>query len=259
MSKIMLAQVSPDAMRAAAKATATAVVTYEKAKLTLLEKVAAAVGTLGVPLSAAQYDKQFKPYLAEFFASAVKSGRIGPKTADQYASKLKTAVLALVNGVAQPVAGEGFFAFYDRAAEAVAKGTLPDGSPIWEASAKRGRKQGAKQTPKAPKPVPGAVAEANASAATADAGGLNVRAELAAALILTHQNKSRAERLVTVMGSYAEEFDRWAATILGERQPKARADKAKEPIVLESGQPATAMAAALVDVQRKANAAAKAA
>lgn len=247
--KVVLAQVSPEVVSKAATATAKAVVTCEKAKRTLLTSVSAAIAGIEVGLNAVQYDRQFKPYLSQGFAPFVKRGDISQKTADQYASKLKTAVLAIVNKLATPNAGETFWEFYDRAATAVAAGKLADGSPVWEASAKKGRKVGAKVAPKSGGPLPGAVASAN-SASGADAGGLNVSAQLAAALILAKQNKSRAERLVAVLESYPEAFDKWASGLLSDN---SKSDKPKAPIVLKAEEPATALGAALIEAAKPAN------
>lgn len=264
----VFAAVTPDTAKAAAVATAKAVVTCEKAKRTLLASVAGAVAAIGVPLTAAQYDRQFRPYLNEAFASQVKRNAIRKETADQYASKLKTAVLAILSKSAEPAAGETFWEFYDRAAKALPSATFTVGEgdnaqtvKVWEASQKRGRKVGATQPKKTGGgAMPGAVAEANASAANNGEGGFNRSPAMAAALILTRNNERRAQLLVSILKTHAENFDRWAETQLTDEERaaigKASAkptEPAEAPVTLKAGEPATAMAAALVEGQRKAN------
>lgn len=260
-SKIVLAALSPDLARSAALATVKAVVTCEKAKRTLLGVVAQAVATITVPLSAAQYDRQFRPYLAQGFAAAVQRKAISERTAGQYTSKLKTAVLALLSTDCRPIAGETFWEFYDRAAEAVTGAKLANGSPVWEASEKRGRKVGAKQPKKTGGgALPGAVAHANtlggsAGDSGAQEGGFNRHPKVAAALILTGGNEARAQRLVTVLANYTPEFDKWVATILSDQDQASiakrshpatpEAPKAAE-VVSVSSEPETALAAAMV-------------
>lgn len=264
----VFASVTPDVAKAAAHATAKAVVKCEKAKRTLLASVAEALTVITVPLTAAQYDRQFKPYLSEGFASAVKRGDITQKTADQYSSKLKTAVLAILAKVAAPQAGETFWEFYDRAATALPSATVTQGEgdnaqtvPVWEASAKRGRKVGMKVGgKKSGGPLPGAVADADASATHSGEAGFNRSPEMAAALILTKGNEARAARLVLVLQSYAPEFDKWVGTVTTDKDKaelaklaKAPEAKAAETVVIKPDQPMTALADALVGAQRKAN------
>ena len=265
-SKVTLAAVSPDTMRGAALATAKAVVTCEKSKRVLLTAVASAVGVIGQALSAAQYDRQFKPYLSQGFERAVKRGDISQRTADQYGSKLKTAVLAILCKAAEPVAGETFWEFYDRAAQAVTSATLSNGAPVWEVSAKRGRKVGV-TLPKKGGALPGVVVEANASAGTmTDAeGGTNENVQLAAARILTKGNMRRAYNLIWAVRDAPEVFDKWIndampdavkAEIGGRLRELDRATAAKAATTQApkaEGEPQTAMAAALIEGQRKAN------
>lgn len=266
-AKVVLAALSPDVAKDAAFATAKAVVTCEKAKRTLLTSVAEAVALVGMALNAAQYDRQFKPYLAEGFAKAVKRGDISQKTADQYASKLKTAVLAILSGAATPIAGETFWEFYDRATPLLVSATLANGSPVWEASAKRGRKVGARQPAKpGGGALPGHIAQANRDGSAADSAGdgFNRSPKTAAALILTGNNEARAQRLLIVLQSYAEQFDRFAETVLtdadkaelAKRSTAATAERvlASKPLTLKADQPATALADQLVKAQAKANA-----
>lgn len=264
--KVVLAALSPDVAKDAAFATAKAVVTCEKAKRTLLTSVAEAVALVGMALNAAQYDRQFKPYLAEGFAKSVKRGDISQKTADQYASKLKTAVLAILSGAATPIAGETFWEFYDRATPLLVSAKLENGSPVWEASAKRGRKVGAKQPSKPGGALPGHIAQANRDGSAADSAGegFNRSPKTAAALILTGNNEARAQRLLIVLQSYAEQFDRFAETVLtdadkaelAKRSTAATAERvlASKPLTLKADQPATALADQLVKAQAKANA-----
>lgn len=245
----VLAPLSVDTVEDAARSIVAGVVKCEGAKVTLLETIKDAAEDISVALTAAQYDKQVRPYLVKHFAAKVKAGKINEKTAGQYDSKLKTCVLALLCQVAEPLAGEGFFAFYDRASGLLADAKLPGTEiRVWEA-AKAGRPAG-KGKASAPKggAVPGVIAQANATGSAAEEGFAR-SPKVAAALILANQNEARAKRLVAVLETHAEQFDRWAAALLEEKSPKAP----PAPVVLKDGEPATAMAAALVKGQAKVN------
>lgn len=242
----VLAQVTPEKAKAAAVKTAKAVVTCEKAKRALLGSVAEAVKAIGCPLTAAQYDKQFRDYLVLAFAAEVKRKAITQKTADQYLSKLKTAILAILSKAAVPVAGETFWEFYDRASLALASATIQQGSnkvPVWEAQTKRGPKAGSGKgagSRKSGGPVPAAVAEANASAATAGAAGQGKSPKEAAALILADGNAELAGQVLAALTSYRTEFRKWIAALTstdGEAKPQA-----SQPVTLSPQQPATVMA-----------------
>lgn len=235
--KVILAALSPELAKAAALATVKAVVSCEKSKRTLLTSVASAVAVIGDALSAAQYDRQFKPYLSAGFERAVKRGDISQRTADQYGSKLKTAVLAILSKTAEPVAGETFWEFYDRAAQALPSATLANGAKVWEASAKRGRKVGAKVAPKGGSHDPTASVILKAGGLSADKveGGFDRSAPMAAALILCKGNEARAQRLVTVLQSYVAEFDKWAATVLTD-QDKAEIGERSRPATPQPSQ-----------------------
>jgi hypothetical protein len=236
--KVILAALSPEVAKAAAFATVKAVVSCEKSKRTLLTAVASAVTSIGEALSAAQYDRQFKPYLASGFERAVKRGDISQRTADQYGSKLKTAVLAILSKTAEPMAGETFWEFYDRAAEALPKATLANGAPVWEASSKRGRKVGAKVAPKGGSHDPAAAAILKEGGLSADKveGGFDRSPAVAAALILCKGNEARAQRLVAILQSYTAEFDKWAATVLTDKD-KAEIAERSRPQTPQPSQP----------------------
>lgn len=266
-SKTQLASVSTDTVRKAATQTVAAVVACEGAKVRLLEAVAKAVSAIGQPLTAKQYDRQFRPFLDKGFARAEALGKLKDGTGKQYASKLKTAVLAILSKAAEPVAGESFWAFYDRAAQALPSAKLSNGAPVWEVSAKRGRKVGAKQPPKAGGAMPKAIAEANASlSADKVEGGFDRSPAIAAALILCKGNEARAQRLVMILQSYTAEFDKWAATVLTDadkaeigKRSAPQTPEGREPDVVRIGDEpeldiSKPIAAALVKAQRKANA-----
>lgn len=267
----VFAPVTPEAARNAAGAMVSAIGKYEKAKVTLMGALADACKLIGVPLTSAQYDKQVRPYLADAFKAAARSknSAVTDGTVTQYASKLKTAVLAILSKAAEPHAGESFFAFYDRAAKALPSATFTVGEgdnaqtvKVWNAETAKGRKAGAKVGRKGVS-LPGAVADANASAATSGEGGFNRKPAVAAALILTGNNEARAQRLVVVMQSYASEFDRWCASILTDQDKAEIAAASKAPdakpegetVTIKAGESAeTALAAALIEGQRKLNA-----
>lgn len=216
--KLVLAMISPDVAQAAGAAIAKAVVTCEKAKRTMLASLMTAVAGITVPISAAQYDRQVMPHIKAGFARSVARKDISEKTASQYGAKLKTAVLALVNKVAAPISGETFWEFYDRASVALVAAKLADGSPVWEAASKRGPKAGKAKASK-PKPV---AQDAEPLSASKGEAGFNRSPALAAALILTGGNETRASRLIAVLETYTSEFDRWSADILQEKSSPAQ-------------------------------------
>jgi hypothetical protein len=271
MAKLILAPVSADVVKAAANSTVKAVVSCEGAKVRLMSAVAEAVATIGQPLTAKQYDRQFKPSLDAGFARAEKAGKVKEGTGRQYASKLKTAVLALLCGAASPIAGETFWEFYSRAAPLVANAKLANGAPVWEATKKAGRKVGHKVPKKTGGgAMPGAVHLANVEGSKGDSddqeGGFNRSPAIAAALILTKGNEARAQRLVTVLQTYTPEFDKWAATILtdadkaeiGERSKPASPEASNVTIIPPvTSEPETAIAAAMVKAAAPKNAKAR--
>lgn len=264
---VVLAPLSPEKARQAAQAIAKALATYEKSKRTLMGHVAEAVALIAVPLTAAQYDRQFKPSLAEAFAVQVKRGVMSESSANQYLSGIKTCALAILNKSAEPFAGEGYFDFYKRAAEALVSAKTPEGAPVWEAATKRGRKAGV-TLPKKGGALPGHIAQANsAGGSTAAEGGTNENVLLAAARILAKGNQARAYRLLYAATSYVDQFDKWADAVLsqedkatiGARMRAADRNNSQpanpQPSQPDkSQQPATAMEAALIEGQRKANA-----
>lgn len=226
MTKLVLATVSAETMEAAAKATAWAVSACEGAKVALLQSVHNAVKAIGQPISAAQYDRQFRPFLKAALDKEVgrKGSKLKQSSADQYVSRIKTCVLAILAKAAEPVAGETFWEFYDRAAEPLASAKLPNGEPVWEAKAGRPAKAAGTKSAKGAKAAP-----AEGSAASASEGGMQIAPELAAALILTKEardNHPRADKLVKAITSFPEAFDKWAATILADSEKRKAAPKA---------------------------------
>lgn len=248
--KMTLAPVSIEAAKACGIAIAKAVVTFEKAKLTLMDKLFDAIKPLSSEMNAKQWDKQVAPYIKAGLATS----KLSDKVQSSYASMCKTAGLAILSKLASPNAGESLREFYDRASTAIVGAKLADGSALWEG--KVGRTKTAKGA-SAPRNVSGVSAVQSAGDVSDSEGGFNRSPKLAAALMLAG-SESRAQRLLIVLETYAEAFDRWTSTILTDAD---KADAAKLALKVDeatpspapvgtkadaSGSPDTAMAAALI-------------
>ena len=244
-----LAAMSRDTAQAVAKGLVKAQVKhvgdFKKADGRLLERVMEAAKLAGVPLTEAQFDKQ----LAGVIRKALKAApTLSAASLSGYASRFKAAVLALNSGDAslEPMAGETWHVWHARLAVALVTAKLPDGTPIRDASkaragAKAGTPKAGTVAPTVAAPVAGTVAPmvaapvAGTSKAKADDAGFNRSPEMAAALILTHQNEARAQRLVIALHSYPAEFDRWLSGIMSD------ADKAELEAKTAPGAMAVAM------------------
>lgn len=270
---VTLAALTPETARKAASGMVAAAVNRESADGTFLERVSAAARLIKVPLTAEQYDKQVAPLVRDAFKVG-KAKAIPEATAASYRSRFKTLTLALLSGIKplQPRAGEAYVAYLSRAAEGVAKAKLPNGVPIWPADkARSGRAAGSKS----PKPSQGAVAaptggHVEGSAANSGGEGLDMRRDLAAAMILCNGNAARAQRLCIAVRSYPAELDKWLSAILSD-DDKAKLSKLTSVQTEEAAKrdasapkvatpvPETAMAAAMVKAAKpkaaKANAA----
>lgn len=215
---VALAAISPETASNAANGMVKAATVREKADGTFLENVCKAARLIGVPLSAAQYDKQVAPSVRAAFAKGA-AAKLADTTKASYRSRFKTLVLALNCGDAslQPKAGEAYLAYMARAADGVAKAKLPDGSPVWEpTTVKTGRAAGTK-APKAAPPVGGQTSTGLSKGETDHTeGGMNTRPKLAAALILCDQNMSRAQRLARAVEAFPAELDKWLSSILSD-------------------------------------------
>lgn len=192
--------------------------TIQKAGLTLMDRVAKAAGAIGKPITAATYDAKCGPLVAKAFEVKVKAEAMTQGTANKVRSQLKLATLAILSNAATPEPGEGFNAFLARAAECIGAAKLADGTPVWAAKVGRKPVQGKAQAKAAGKAVKQAAQqEAKAlSSKSGDAPTARVTPQMAAALILSGDNRSRAARLVKVMESYAAEFDKWSAALLAD-------------------------------------------
>jgi hypothetical protein len=212
-----LAAISPETAAQFGKGMADAVANFARAQLTLAETVAKVAKLVGRPITASQYDKQLRPYVANALKAKAKRLKAPETRFTWHASRIKTATLALLCGDAdlQRKAGETFSEYLERVSKPLETATLKDGRKVWDAQAKTGRPAGTKTR----KPGTGAVGGPTGghlpAADTAD-GGLDIRPALAAAMILAHGNQARAQRMVVIFGSYAEDFDRWAADILSD-------------------------------------------
>ena len=257
--KVALAALSKATAQTVAKALVKAQVkqvkAIERSSVSLMDGVTAAALLAGTPLTEAQYDRQLKSLVLK----AIKAAPLlSPTSHNAYASRFKAAVLALNSGDATlaPLAGEGWTAWHTRLAVALVTAKLPDGTFIREQGVTRsGAKAGVKVTPASS--VTDLPVKATVSKGVIDdiEGGFNGRPAMAAALILTHQNASRAERLCIVMQSYVAEFDRWAATILtdADKREVEAVVAAMVAIPAPSTVP-TAIASALSRAKAKANA-----
>lgn len=214
---LQLAAIPATAGRDFAKGIVGAVVKAESADVSLLETVAKLAASIGVPLSAAQYDKQIRPDLAKAFEAKVKKGLIAETTAASYMSRVKTATLGVLSCKLVPLAGEAFKVFTARAADTLSTATLADGKPVWEGKTGRPAGNGGKAS------APGAVVPMRGK----QEAETNEPAMLAAALIVTGGNRSRAQKLVAVFPAFAAEFDKWTATILSDEEKTAKRRQTK--------------------------------
>lgn len=261
-----LAPLTDEQVEAAVDAIVDAAIDVEKAKRSLLStvcKAAVAVADIlkaaNAPgLSSAQYDKQFRAPLEEAFVLKVAKKAITAGRAKVYATQSKMVLLAIVNNVATPLAGESLRDFYERTMVPLATAKLPSGEPIQKAS-KTGPKVTAKGA-KASKPGAGPVGPAtggHVDAANTGGTGLDIRPALAAALILTKGNQGRAKRLVIVAERYGDQFDKWCGQVLTDAERKAI--NAEAPVVQPSEPVAPKppvlgnVGEALVAAQRKVN------
>jgi hypothetical protein len=232
--KVQLLAISPETMAAAAKAVAEGEVKLQRASVDLLTSYSKAVGGLKVKgMTAVQYDRQFRPTFDAELAKRVKAKALKESSAKVASSRAKTIVLALANGV-KPIVGETVGEFKERASAWLPTAKV-GGAPVWEAATKRGPKTGAKRSG-------GKLANSAGAARDAETGS-DERRDMAAALILTGGNRQRAERLCVVLGSYADDFDKWTATILDDAGKSKANAKTK---------PETALAAALETAKAKA-------
>jgi hypothetical protein len=265
-SQMKLALITAEQSDKLARVIVSKVIALEKAKVEMLKEVAAVAKDFG-PITAKQYSKQLASGIVSELKKAQAKRGWTDGTVSNYASKCKTVILAIANKVATPLAGETFFAFCERVAEPLTTAQLADGSgPVWD-TVKTGRPGKAKGTASAPSGgASGPATGGTTHGATGGESGLNVRRDLAAALILAKDNKARAARLVIVAQSYGQEFDKWvaglltdkdkaeAATMIGEKDAKdtATAPKAATAPTV-SNVPDTALADALIKAQAKAN------
>ncbi len=226
---VVLAALTPATASKAASQIVGGIAKFEKAKNALLLTLHEAAATIGVKLTAAQYDKQFREALSDAFNAAVKrkGSSISEETAKTYKSLLKTALLAMLNGLAEPLAGESFFSFCKRVTPLVADAKTDDGQPLWAASVTR---SGGRKPNKAK-------AATTTKAGTDQSDESKDTVSLAAAKVLAGGNVNRALALQAVMASHVVEFDKWVQTILSD---KDRATLAK----LASVEAAKAQAAA---------------
>lgn len=188
--------------------------TMTKASATRLEKVSRACGGLPKGLTSQGYDKQVGPALVAAFKVVVDAGKMTEGTASKERSNLKTLVLACLNGFA-PGQGEGYGPAVERAGDYLVDRKNAQGEPI------RNAKTGGKpRVPTARKGVGSKGGKSKGSGAgklTPVSGtepGFKGSPQLAAALILTKNNKARADKLVIIMETYCDEFDRWTSTVI---------------------------------------------
>jgi len=268
MAKLILAPISPETAKQVGKKIGAACVKFEGAKLDLLTNVTSILVTVTGPLSAKQWDKQIAPDLkASLSKGKVRGQPMAAQTQSNFASMAKTVGLAVINGVAQPLAGESLNECSKRMAELLPSAKLPDGSPVWEGKKGRPTKAKGSNPPKSGSAAGGATSGGISAGGVADdEGGMNEAPKLRAAAILLGGDMANAQRLHLAVTNYREELFRWMSSILSDDDkaklatltaPKADepAPKASKPGATPSvgDVPETALAAALIDGQAKAN------
>lgn len=204
------APLSPFAAATVSKGFADAINLDLKAKATFMAACLKAAHLIGMPITAAQWNKQIAPSMREAFAAKAKSSRKDASSFTSELSRMKTFALAVNTGMAdfQPIAGETVPAFLKRVSKPLETATHTDGRKVWD-TPKAGKPAA---TPSAPRDVSG-----NASSkgeADDTEGGFNARPMLAAALILTRGNTSRAGQLAIACESYADDLGKWLDGIL---------------------------------------------
>jgi hypothetical protein len=175
-----------------------------------LANTVAGARLIGVPLTAAQFDRQIARSLRDSLTGKVTD-------VNTALAKAKAVTLAVLSGNAAllPIAGETMNAFLERVRPLLETATLPDGTPIHAKAAdgsttgKRGAKAGVRKA----KP-------ASAGSVTAEEGGDNAPAKLRAAQILMGDTDN-ARRLVAIAETHRDEFALWSANILEEAAAKA--------------------------------------
>lgn len=225
----VLAAISPLTAAQVAKGFASAIGKVEGAQTTFMRDCVTTASLIGCALTAAQYDRQIAPSMREAFKAKArgKSG-LSETTLASYRSRLKTFCLAFCSGLEgmTPLAGETMPVFLARVAEPLSKAVLLNGERVWSAEqGKAGRAAGTKVKGK------GTGGGNTLTAHTSGEGGLDIAPAKAAALILTKGNEARAQRLVIVMASYGEDFDKWCASILTEKDKAELQSTAKPRVV----------------------------
>lgn len=210
--KLVLAAIPATAGKTFAAGIVGAVVKREKADVDLLNTVSTLCASIGVAISAAQYDKQIKPDLAKAFAKKVALGQIVETTAASYQSRVKTATLAILAKMAEPLAGESFQAFTARVSPMFGEATLPgSNAKVWDGKVGRAAGSGGKASSSTVTPL-----------RAASNPETNEPAILAAALIVTGGNRARAEKLAQLFPAFGDDFDKWTATILTDTERAKR-------------------------------------
>lgn len=206
------APLSPMTAASVGKGFADAVNLDLKAKASFMAACLSTARLIGIPITASQWNKQIAPSVREAFAAKAKASRKDASTFTSELSRMKTFALAVNTGMAdfQPIAGETVPAFLKRVSKPLETATHTDGRKVWD-TPKAGRPAA---SPSAPRDVSGA----GTSKGEVDdsEGGFNGRPMLAAALILTRGNASRAGQLAIACESYADDLGKWLDGILTE-------------------------------------------
>lgn len=212
------APLSPMTAAQVGKGFADAVNLDLKAKATFMASCLTTARLIGVPITASQWNKQIAPSVREAFAAKAKASRKDASSFTSELSRIKTFALAVNTGMAdfQPVAGETVPAFLKRVSKSLETATHTDGRKVWDTP-----KAGKPAAPATPGNVAGSGVTTSKGSTDDDEGGFNARPMLAAALILTRGNASRAGQLAIACESYADDLGKWLDGILTE------ADKAE--------------------------------
>lgn len=205
-------------------AVMVAIKAHEAAGQTMRDKVIA-MASGQAAISELDYTANVAPLVRDALAHLVTAKALTQNSANAYGSWIKGAYLGLVNGI-KPDKGELLREFSQRARVAMANGKvggMPNGRPIFLATV-TGKAKGRPAAPKAPtsKPLPGA--EVAAVQAQGSAPEFKGSPQMAAALILTHGHKPRAEKLVLIFASedLRVQFDKWSKDAnIGADAPKA--------------------------------------
>jgi hypothetical protein len=240
------ATASHDFAATVAKAFKKAETDHEKIEKSLALKLHASASAIGVPMTQAQYQKQFAPQLAKEVKRRMK-GSPGEANA---LTQAKTFVLAVCakphdwqaqQDALEPdartlhfsdvLAGENAKTYHNRVFKLLESAKLPNGEWIMPHSETGEPVKGAgrpTETPEAKAAKEKAAKEAEAAKRAPESagdvakteGGMNRSAPIAAALILTGDDECLARRLAYIAETFPERLDKFMVDLLKIEAPK---------------------------------------